>query len=648
MSAKFNTILDLYTIDKDIRCNIWASPESTPDITKWQQFLTHYVKVITAGAPEDIPKECYPQFIDWIELLTTHRFHRLWNQQKKFSEALKVYHILYNTLPNKLVLCSCRLMLFQSILSQLLADLNAIGLPITITVSPYYKYIYDETQTFNNQILYLITRNNKYSAKTSKLLFHPCLNVRAILSSSPLKSASPLILVIGPQLIKRLLSPTLYSIFSKQHSVDFNQYDLKHARRLLKQALTRSIELQLDDHETFFCLAKTLDTARHILPIECLMIKIGFIPETQRAIYTYKQPIEVDGRTLVNAPDTVFLSLTEMLIRDAHTHPAIYCWIARVIDMVLDTPPTLLAATEEIRVSNLRTIPMVCHFFTHQNKNTLNLNSICFVAEKRRGLSSQEICNEFKSRDSSKLFCDQSIYRLHLTNSLPYATIIKYSAAFTKAYLYLRLIDGCALDDISFNDIDDLYATVDDPEEFYSRIATEQYTPEKFISLVKQRHPQVEFTKINRLFISIELQLIRGISQAQGLSEEHFLKGTVSEEQATNMSREYVSLEDPISRARIRIPVRGCTCKHPACFDLETFVTYACETDKWNCPICAETIGLSTMYIDAYQYSILNYLKISGCSDRKIPIDSVTQMPVFPKAKVEKSESSILSDWADE
>lgn len=70
----------------------------------------------------------------------------------------------------------------------------------------------------------------------------------------------------------------------------------------------------------------------------------------------------MDGRTLVNAPDTVFLSLTEMLIRDAHTHPAIFCWIARVINMVLDTPPMLLAATEEIRVSNLRTIPMVCHF----------------------------------------------------------------------------------------------------------------------------------------------------------------------------------------------------------------------------------------------------------------------------------------------
>ncbi|EFO61252.1 Zinc finger domain protein [Giardia lamblia P15] len=647
MSAQFSSILDLYTIDKDVRCNIWASSKSIPEITKWQQFLTHYVKVITASAPEDIPKECYPQFIDWVELLTTHRFHRLWNQQKRFGEALKVYHTLYNNLPDKLVLCSYRLMLFQSILPQFLADLNAMGLPIITTISPYYKYIYDEAQTFNNQILYMITRNNKYSAKVSKLLFHPCLNVHAILSSSPLKSASPVVLVVGPQLIKKLLSPTLYSIFSKDHSIDSNKYDLKHARNLLKQALTRSMALQLDDHETFFCLTKTLDTAKHILPIEYLMIKIGFTPETRRAIYTYKQPIEVDGKMLVNAPDTVFFSLTEMLIRDAHTHPAIFCWIARVIDLALDAPPTLIAATEEIRVSNLRTIPMAYHFFTHQNRNTLKLNSICFVAKKRHGLSSHDICTEFKLRDSSKLFCNQSIYGLYLTNSLPYATITKYSSAFTKAYLYLRLIDGCALDDISFNDIDDIYATIDNPEEFYSRIATEQYTPEKFINLLKQKSPQVEFTKINRLFISIELQLVRGISQAQGLSKEHFVKDTLSVEQATNMSKEYIILEDPISRARIRTPVRGCTCKHSACFDLETFVAYACETDKWNCPICAETIGLSTMYIDAYQYSILNYLKISGCLDRKILIDSVTQMPVFPKTKVEESESSILSDWAD-
>lgn len=645
MDAQLGSMLNLYIFDKDTKSDNGLSSGSAPEIGKWQQFLSHYVKVITSNALEDIPRDRYIQFIEWIELMTTHRFHRLWTQEKRFREAVTAYRALYSDPPNKLMLCACRLILFQSILAQFLSDLSAIGMPISVSISPAYKHVYDEVQTFNNQLIFLITRNNKYSTKTSRLVFHPCLDVHAVLSSSPVKSASPAIIAVGPRLIKKLLSSTPCSIFSKKYSVNSDIYDISHARSLLKHALTRSIELKLSDHETFFCLMKTLDTTNNILPIEHMMVKIGFIPETCRSVYIHKQAIEVDGRMLVNVPDTMFLSLTDMLIRDAHTHPAIFCWIARLIDLTMDSSPTVLAAIEGLNINNLRTIPMFCHLLTHQNKNNLNLNFVSFLAKKRQDMTAQGICNEFKSRDSSKLFYDRHVYRLHLTNSLPYAAHTKYASPLVKAYLYLRLIDGYSLNELSFNDIEDLYATIDNPEEFYSRIDAEQYTPNKFMNLIKQKSPELKFTEVNALFTSIELQLIRNLNQAQGLIEKQFVESDLPISEMENMPKEYISLEDPISRARIKTPVRGCSCKHVACFDLETFVTYACETDTWRCPICSELIGLSAMYIDAYQYAMLNYLATTGYSGRKILIDSTSQMPVF--SKVEDGKDSILSDWAD-
>lgn len=645
MDSQLNSILDLYTIGKDVMFNDVQVSGIAPEINRWQQFLTRYVKVITSGIPEDIPEEYYPQFIDWIELMSTHRFHRLWSQKKRFDAAMNVYHELYSNLPDKIVLCSYRLLLFQGIVEQFLIDLRATGLPIGLIVNPCCKDIYGEIQCFVNQILFLIVRNNKYFSKTSKLVFHPCLDVHAILSTNPINLGSPVVLAIGPNLVKRLLSPTPCSIFSHHYSIDTNIYDIDHAQGLLKQALSRLIELQIDDYDTFFCLTKGSDTAKCLLPIEYLMIKIGFIPEICRAMYIYKETIEVDGKILSNAPDTVYFSLTEMLIRDAHTHPAIFCWIARMIDLALDAPPTITAAKEGLDVTKIKTVPMSCCFFTHQNKIDLNLNFTCFLAEKRHGLTTQSIYNELISRDSSKLFSDHHIYRFHLTHGLPYATLTKYASALAKAYLYLRLVDGYALDEISFNDVDDIYETISNPKEFYSRLTVEKYAPSKFLTLVKERHPKLDFAKINKLFISIELQLIRGINLPQGLSEKYFKEGNLLTKKGSSASKEYISLEDPISRARIKVPVRGCSCKHVACFDLETFISYSCNTDTWDCPMCAETIGLSTLYIDAYQYAILNYLAILGHSDRKILIDSETLMPVF--SSTGENDDSVLSDWVD-
>lgn len=645
MDTKLNSILDLYLIDKDIMCNNVIVDGTTPEISKWQKFLTDYVTVITSSTAENIPQKYYSQFIDWIELISTCRFHRLWSQKKRFDEAMNVYHKLYSNPPDKIVLCSCHLLLFYDIMEQFLSDLQSTGLSVGMIVNPYYKYTTDETQEFTDQILFLIIRNNKYFAKVDRLLFHPCLDVHAILSANSIRSRSPVTIAIGPTLIKKLLSPTVCSIFSKNFPINTTVDSIHHMQELLKHTLARLIELQIDDHETFFYLRKTIHTAKQILPIEYLMIKLGFVPEICRAAYTYKQSIELNGKTLINAPDTVYFSLTDMLIQHAHVHPAIFCWVARMIDLALDAPPTIVAVKDGLDIAKVKTISIPYYVFTHQAITDLDLNFVCFLAKKRNDMTTQSILQEFLSRDSSKLLSGQKNYFFHLTNSLPYATLTKHASAFIKAYLYLRLIDGYTLEDISFTDIDDIYTTITNPTEFYSRLDKEQYTPSKFIALVKERHSQLNFCQINNLFISIEIQLIRGLNFPQGLSEKHFKQDALQVKNDNRISQECINLEDPISRARIKTPVRGCNCKHVACFDLETFISYACETDRWNCPMCAEIIGLSMLYIDAYQYTIINYLVNLGYSDRKILIDSVTNMPIFSRR--EEKDDSILSDWVE-
>ncbi|CAH1447872.1 unnamed protein product [Lactuca virosa] len=47
-----------------------------------------------------------------------------------------------------------------------------------------------------------------------------------------------------------------------------------------------------------------------------------------------------------------------------------------------------------------------------------------------------------------------------------------------------------------------------------------------------------------------------------------------------------ISLDCPISKLRIRTPVKGHLCKHPQCFDYKYFMEVNSRWPTWNCPIC--------------------------------------------------------------
>ena len=47
-----------------------------------------------------------------------------------------------------------------------------------------------------------------------------------------------------------------------------------------------------------------------------------------------------------------------------------------------------------------------------------------------------------------------------------------------------------------------------------------------------------------------------------------------------------VVLKCPITRQRLRLPARGCECRHIQCFDLESFLQMNCDRPSWRCPVC--------------------------------------------------------------
>jgi E3 SUMO-protein ligase PIAS1 len=57
-------------------------------------------------------------------------------------------------------------------------------------------------------------------------------------------------------------------------------------------------------------------------------------------------------------------------------------------------------------------------------------------------------------------------------------------------------------------------------------------------------------------------------------------------------------LNDPLSLARIRIPVRSTACKHVQCFEYETVLELHRDMFKFTCPICNQVRDFSTLVVD--------------------------------------------------
>ncbi|XP_024993343.1 E4 SUMO-protein ligase PIAL2 isoform X2 [Cynara cardunculus var. scolymus] len=80
-----------------------------------------------------------------------------------------------------------------------------------------------------------------------------------------------------------------------------------------------------------------------------------------------------------------------------------------------------------------------------------------------------------------------------------------------------------------------------------------------------------------------------------------------------------ISLKCPISFSRIKIPVKGHSCKHLQCFDFNNYVGMNSRRPLWRCPHCSQSVCFTDIRIDQSMVKVLkevgedvSYVKISS------------------------------------
>jgi E3 SUMO-protein ligase PIAS1 len=99
----------------------------------------------------------------------------------------------------------------------------------------------------------------------------------------------------------------------------------------------------------------------------------------------------------------------------------------------------------------------------------------------------------------------------------------------------------------------------------------------------------------------------RMISKNQVLAESEFLHGrgrltaTVRSRQDDDdivATSSIMSLKDPVSQMRIKMPCRGYNCSHMQCFDAETYLQMQEQAPLWACPICNKPTPFEDVAVD--------------------------------------------------
>ncbi|XP_021754254.1 E4 SUMO-protein ligase PIAL2-like isoform X2 [Chenopodium quinoa] len=66
-----------------------------------------------------------------------------------------------------------------------------------------------------------------------------------------------------------------------------------------------------------------------------------------------------------------------------------------------------------------------------------------------------------------------------------------------------------------------------------------------------------------------------------------------------------VSLNCPISKTRIKKPVKGNSCKHYQCFDFSNYVEIMSKRPSWRCPSCNQTVCFTDLRVDQKMVKVL-------------------------------------------
>ncbi|KAJ9539267.1 hypothetical protein OSB04_032000 [Centaurea solstitialis] len=94
------------------------------------------------------------------------------------------------------------------------------------------------------------------------------------------------------------------------------------------------------------------------------------------------------------------------------------------------------------------------------------------------------------------------------------------------------------------------------------------------------------------------MNMISPLDPPQLLDYVHQMASEVDSECDVIETSSRISLHCPISRHRIRTPVKGHLCKHPQCFDYGNFIEVNSRKPTWKCPVCTKPVCNIDIRID--------------------------------------------------
>ncbi|KAD3641374.1 hypothetical protein E3N88_30598 [Mikania micrantha] len=119
-----------------------------------------------------------------------------------------------------------------------------------------------------------------------------------------------------------------------------------------------------------------------------------------------------------------------------------------------------------------------------------------------------------------------------------------------------------------------------------------------------------------------------------------------------------ISLKCPISFGRIKIPVKGHSCKHLQCFDFNNYVEINSRRPLWRCPHCSQSVCFNDIRVDQSMVKVLkevgedvSHVKISGDGSWEAVTENnsneLTEKPNDAQPLVQETTTQIVDDIMD-
>lgn len=140
--------------------------------------------------------------------------------------------------------------------------------------------------------------------------------------------------------------------------------------------------------------------------------------------------------------------------------------------------------------------------------------------------------------------------------------------------------------------------------------------------------------KDHATIVSEVLSRKRSVSDVKAAIKNRIVGGTLNsndndddDEIVITSSKFNINLFDPISASQIfSIPVRGNSCAHFDCFDLETFLHsrssrapgWPSQVDVWRCPICRGDARPQCLVVDCFMLEVRKTLEEQGKLDTRV------------------------------